>query len=209
MGNQENLAELTFQRLLGEFAARTPTPGGGAAAGLTAAMGAALGAMAFRFSRKKDDRESELEAFAERLQEQAVQMAWAAEEDCRAYEEVRAAYRLPKEGEEQRSARSREIRRATLGAMASPLSLLERILEVVRLIGAKAGEVKPALASDLASAAWCLRAGAEMAWLNVRINGGALPGDQEAERVLEKGKDLREALLQLLEGILAQAEEAL
>ncbi len=209
MKPEKNLTDLAFRRLLEEFAARTPTPGGGAAAGLAAALGAALGAMAFRFSRKKDDLESPLEERAALLQGEASRFASAAEEDCRAYEEVRAAFRLPKNTEEEKSARSEAIRRATLGALASPLGLMERILETARILAQGAGEVKPALASDLASAAWCFRSGGEMAWLNVRINAASLPGDPEAEEALAKGKRLKENLLDVLEGILAKAEKDL
>ncbi len=209
MENEKRLRDLTFLGLLEEFAARTPTPGGGAAAGFSAALGAALGAMAFRFSRKKDELESPLEKRASRLQREASWFASAAEEDCRAYEEVRAAFRLPKNTEEEKSARSEAIRRATLGALASPLGLMERILEAARILAEGAEEVKPALASDLASAAWCLRSGGEMAWLNVRINGASLPGDPRAEEALEKGRRLKTALLETLEGILAKAEKAL
>jgi len=210
VGNNKDLTELTFHRLLSEFSARTPTPGGGAAAGLVAALGAALGAMAFRFSRKKDDVESELETLAETLQEEAVRLSLAAEEDCRAYEEVRSAFRLPRETEEEKAARKEAVRRATLGAMASPLSLLENILGVARTLQENAGRVKAALASDLASAAWCLRTGGEAAWLNVRINAASLgEEDPQGREALEKGSALRESLLESLEGVLAEAERNL
>ncbi len=209
MDTERNLTDLTFARLLEEFAARTPTPGGGAAAGLVAALGAALGAMAFRFSRKKEELESPMEERAAGLQREASRFASAAEEDCRAYEEVRAAFRLPKDTEEEKSTRSAAIRKATIGALASPLGLMERILEAARILAAGAEGVKPALASDLASAAWCFRSGGEMAWLNVRINAASLPGDPEAEEALAKGKHLKEDLLEVLAGILAKAEEGL
>ena len=209
MASSKELAELPFLELLEAFAARTPTPGGGAAAGLSAALGAALGAMAFRFSRKKDDLENELEALAGEFQEAAFRFAGAAQEDCKAYEEVRTAFRLPKDTEEQKAARGRAVRDATLGAMASPLSLMEGILETARALEKGAGKVKSALASDLASAAWCLRSGAEMAWLNVRINAGSLPGEPEAEEARKRGEEIRSTLLGLLEGVLARAEENL
>jgi len=205
----ENLAELPFNRILEAFAARTPTPGGGAAAGLSAALGASLGAMAFRFSRKKDDLEGEMEKAAVRLEEEAAAFARAADQDCRAYEEVRAAYRLPKETEEEKAARREAIRKALLEAMASPLALLERIQAASDLLAEKAGMVKPALASDLASAAWCFRAGAEAAWLNVRINAGSLPEDPQAQEGLRRGREIRQALADRLEGVLARAEESL
>ena len=93
--------------------------------------------------------------------------------------------------------------------MEAPLAMLGRLDSVSAGLAAHAGSVKPALASDLASAAWCLRAAAEMAWLNVRINAAGLPGDPRARAALDEGQGFLERIRSRLEGLLRGVEASL
>ena len=197
----ETFEQMTFTRILESFAARTPTPGGGAAAGLSAAMGVSLAAMAMRFSVPRKVAEHELLDLAAGLEEGALEMTRAADADCIAYDRVREAFRLPKESDDEKAARSQAIHRATLGALASPLELMRRILVHLETLAGKAGEIKEMLASDMISAGWALRAGCEMAWQNVKINAEGLGDDPVGRRALAEGEELRARAAALVEDL--------
>jgi formiminotetrahydrofolate cyclodeaminase len=87
------VAAMSLGTLLDRLSARTPTPGGGAAAAISAAIGCAVGAMAARYTTGKRwaDRQSAAEALARTLEEAAGEFLSFAESDVAAYGAVSAA----------------------------------------------------------------------------------------------------------------------
>lgn len=162
-----------FSELVHDLAARTPAPGGGAAAGMAAAMGSALLLMVVRFARGKKAnaaRESELGAVEAELVALQVAILPLAQQDAASFEPVAAAYRLSQATEAEKEARRRAIATGLVGAMAVPQ-------ETVRLARQALATVLPVLdcanksiVCDLAAGAALLRAAAEIGLLNVRIN---------------------------------------
>ena len=121
----------SFEDVVAAIAAKTPTPGGGAAAAMSASLGAALFLMVVRFSRGKKatlDQEEELgvaETQLERLLEHLLPMA---ERDCAAFDLVSNAYGLPKTTDSEKAIRDKAIEAGLLAAMAVP----EEVACVVR-----------------------------------------------------------------------------
>lgn len=101
------LLDCTVTELLDRFAAKQPTPGGGGAAAITAAMAAGLLGMAARFSTAQLIDAASCAAYADRVR---TQVAALAEQDAEAYQAVLAAFALPREPDPQ--VRRRQIRRA-------------------------------------------------------------------------------------------------
>src|SRR5512133_3822913 len=92
--------------------------GGGTASALAGAMAAALAAMVARLSVGKgagapESLYSEVRAAGEAL---SVELAAGAARDAEAFEAVKAAYRLPKETVEQKTARTQAIQAALIEA---------------------------------------------------------------------------------------------
>ena len=106
------LAELTVRGFTEEIASASPAPGGGSAAALAGAVGAALTAMVsgLTLGRKKYEAVQEL---ALRAQAQAdalrKRLLAAMEQDTQAFLQVSAAYAMPKQTPEERQARSSAI----------------------------------------------------------------------------------------------------
>src|SRR5262245_38136564 len=121
------LTDRPFRELLAEFASSAPTPGGGSAAALTAAVGFALLTMVARMPRTRtgtDDERAALDRVSEevqRLGEHAVQLV---DDDATAYENVVTAYRLPKVSDDQKDARRDAIEAALRGAAEVPLDVM-------------------------------------------------------------------------------------
>src|SRR3954453_9180429 len=121
-GADPNLGS-TVEEMLEQLSARTPAPGGGAAAALTCAMAAALVEMATSFASAQG-----LEAVhdrAHRIRDEVSGLAYA---DGRAYGVVLEALRMEKGGQ-----RTAHLDEAGSGAIAVPMQVLELASEVATL----------------------------------------------------------------------------
>lgn len=154
------MAPVSFEDLLDRLGARTPAPGGGAAAAWACALGAGLVEMAAGFA---DDAES-----AARARELRAQALGLAERDGEAYA---AALTARREGG--------DIAAAMAGAAEPPLLIAEAGAELAELAAALAVTGKASLAGDamtgalLAEAA--ARAAARLAEMDLADAGPAAP----------------------------------
>src|SRR5689334_25423022 len=95
-----------FEQIVESLAAKTPTPGGGAAAAMAGCMGTALFLMVVRFSRGKKgnaEREGDLQQAETMLEGQLARLLPMAERDCKSFDLVSAAYGMPKADEAQKA----------------------------------------------------------------------------------------------------------
>jgi formiminotetrahydrofolate cyclodeaminase len=166
----------TIDAYLEHLAAREPAPGGGAAAALHAAQGAALLAMVARYTtgEKYAAHAAGITAVieeADELRGRAVELAAA---DARAFTAVTDAYRLPREDEEQKAARSRAIADALAGAARPPADVVLLAARLVDLAEQLLPIGNPNVVTDVAAAAEAARAAATTARVNVEVNLGGL-----------------------------------
>ncbi|MEC7583548.1 MAG: cyclodeaminase/cyclohydrolase family protein [Planctomycetota bacterium] len=193
------MIDQSFAKLVESMAARTPTPGGGAAAAMSGCLGASLLLMVVRFSRGKkanESREADLAAAEDRLQSQLDDLMPMAERDCESYDLVSKAYGLPKETDEQKDARKGAIQEAMVGAMTVPEQTLNMVHEVFNTMDKVVDCVGKSIGSDLASGGAMLSAAAEGAFLNVRINAAYLDDRELAESTMARATAVRDAIRQ-------------
>ena len=120
------LAELTVRGFTEEIASASPAPGGGSAAALAGAVGAALTAMVsgLTLGRKKYEAVQEL---ALRAQAQAdalrKRLLAAMEQDTQTFLQVSAAYAMPKQTPEEKQARSSAIEQGLKACTQPPLAV--------------------------------------------------------------------------------------
>lgn len=168
------LLDCSVADLLDRLAAKQPTPGGGGAAAITAAMAAGLLEMAARFSTAQLIDAGVRAAHADRVRNQVAALA---EQDAEAYQAVLAAFALPREPDPE--VRRRQIRRALERAARVPTE----IAEVAGAVAVEAVEVakrgNPNLRGDAFTAATLAAAAAGSAAELVRLNVelGNLGGD--------------------------------
>lgn len=162
----------TIEGFLSQLAAKVPAPGGGAAAGLEAAQAAALLAMVARYSDGPKYAEhaaliAHVLAEADKLIGDSIALA---EADADAFAAVAGAYKLPKDTEPAKQARSAAIAAALAGAARPPADVIGASLRLAEL----AEELLPAgnrnVITDVAAAAEAARAAACTARVNVEVN---------------------------------------
>jgi methenyltetrahydrofolate cyclohydrolase len=156
---------------------RTPAPGGGAAAAVTAALAAGLVVMAARYSAGTLTDAGRFVAAGELLRHRAAELA---DEDAEAYGAVISAQERLRSGA---SADRAEVRRALLRAAAVPLEVAEVGAETARLAAALAAEGKRDVRGDATTALLLAeavtRSAAHLVLLNVGAGGG---GEDLAQR---------------------------
>jgi formiminotetrahydrofolate cyclodeaminase len=165
--------ETAVERWLDELASDAPAPGGGAAAAMNVAIGAALVSMVCNLTIGKpryaehEQTMAEVLARATELRADALRLA---DEDARAFDAVAAAYRLPKETEEEKRARSAAIQAGLRTAADVPLRTAGVAAEVIGLAARIVDGSNVNVVSDVAVAAASARAGLVAAALNVEVN---------------------------------------
>lgn len=186
------------------LAAGTPTPGGGSASAYAAAMAAALAGMVARLTvgkKKYAPVEGRMVEIAAEADELRTALREAVELDAQAFEQLMAAYRLPKEAAERPAA----IRTATLHAAQVPLEVIRKSVRVLELAAEALEHGNLNALSDAAVGTVLAQAAVYGAGLNVRTNLSGL-GDESASAALL-------AELQTLEtrmaGLMAQVRQVL
>jgi formiminotetrahydrofolate cyclodeaminase len=191
-----NLRDTSLSEFARRLSEKTATPGGGSVAAHLAQMGAALGCMAFRFTSgpKYATVETAMAGRAEELEQVRARAVQLIDEDARAYERVRAGYKLPKATEAEQAARSAAVQAGLLVAIAVPAETLELGRRGLELLAEGAPDINPNVASDCASGGWCLLGAAEAAFLNVKINAASLSDKAAGEARLSASEaSLRKA----------------
>ena len=167
------LTSLPLAELLDRIAAPTPAPGGGAAAAITGAIGAALSAMVASLPRTRHDSADErtrLDLAARDLAAHRVALARLADDDAAAVEALIAAARRPHGTAAEADVRRQAMADAAREATRVPLEtsrLCAEALERTRDVAAAGARVA---VSDVFVAIGLLKAAADGAASNVRAN---------------------------------------
>jgi formiminotetrahydrofolate cyclodeaminase len=165
-----NLGELSVREFAWEIAGSDPAPGGGSAAALAGALGAALCAMVARLTlgkAKYGDVRQEMEAVRDSADALCSRLLELMDKDSEAYNNVLSAFRLPGEN---KAAREEAIQAAVKQAASVPFETLRAVAEVTGLVQTGIDKGNPNCLTDAGAAAQLLRAAAVGASYNVRIN---------------------------------------
>ena len=180
-----DFADLPVRKFLDDLASSAPTPGGGTAAAIAGAMGAALAEMVTALTLAREKYASAHEAMRPIAQAAAAarqELLGLASEDAQAYDAVVSARRLPKDTEEQKAHREQRVSLANRRAAEVPMRTARAAGRLLEWLPELAEKGNPNAASDAGAAALLLEAAVQGALLNVAIN---LPGLTDAAFVQE------------------------
>lgn len=175
--NGPRLFDLPLRRLLDDVAARTPDPAGGPVCAIVLGFAAALVVMSARFSGGTWNGAEQAAAQAEALR---ARVELLAVEDGRAYADVLAALRLPREPDA--GERERALALALGRAAEVPLELAGLAAEAAELAVEVAERGNRNLRGDATTAASLAAASARAAANLVAINLAGRGGDPRVER---------------------------
>lgn len=189
----------TIGKFLDDLASERPTPGGGGAAAVMGAIGAALVSMVANLTIGKKNYEAveeDLKAARAEAERVRAELTAAIEEDVVAFNSVMGAYGLPRATDEDKAKRSEAIQAALKDATLAPLRAVKACFEVILLSEAAADKGNLNVISDAGVAVLAANAGLRSAALNVYINAKAI-----------KDRAFAEEQIAAVEALLAQAAE--
>ena len=198
------LVDLTIKDYLSVLKTDAPAPGGGSVSALSGAQGIALVIMVAELTLGRE-RYAEFQEICERGKTEANRVLSALTEgidrDTDAYNIVCDAFKMPKNNEDEKAARSRCICDATLAATMVPFETMEFGLEGLRIARSLVGRSNPNCSSDLGVAALNLIACIKGAWLNVLTNIPGIKDPEKEEDFRNRGKLIYDESVKLAESI--------
>lgn len=177
----------SVQLFLDELASKQPTPGGGGAAALMGAQGAALVSMVCNLTLGKPkyaEVEADMQALlaeAETLRETLTGMIKA---DVDVFDKLMACYGLPKASDEEKALRTAQIQLVLREATDVPLACAAACAKAIALSRIAAEKGNLGVISDAGVAVMAAYAGLKSAALNVKINAASLKDREFAEAKL-------------------------
>jgi formiminotetrahydrofolate cyclodeaminase len=181
----------TIRNYLDELSSNSPTPGGGNASAFCGVLACSLGIMVCNLTigkKKYAEVENEIKEILTKLESHKNDFLKLAEEDNKAFEQVMAAFRLPKETEEEKKTRSARIEEATIQAAVVPSNVIEACRSAIPLIKTVASKGNRNSVSDAGVAAMLLKTASEGAYLNVMTNCSSLSNKTYAAEFLKKSE---------------------
>lgn len=183
------LRKLTVEGFINETASSSPAPGGGSIAALNAASSAALITMVANLTLGKEKYAAvegdmkEVAAKAGALKDDFLALI---DEDSNAFNKIMAAFKLPKDTDEAKKARSAAIQDATKGAALVPFKVGQKANELFALAEEVITKGNQNAITDGAVAAMNARAAVRGAFLNVKINLGSIKDGLFVEELQKK-----------------------
>ena len=200
----------TIEAFLDGLASSAPTPGGGGAAAISGAMGAALLSMVCNLTigkKKYVEVEAELKDVLAKSEALRATLTGMIADDVAAFDAVMGAYGLPKATDEEKAARAETIQAALKVATDVPLACCRTCREVIDLAQAVAEKGNLNVISDAGVAVLSAHAGLRSAALNVYVNAKGLDDRafaeerlSELETLLGDAGTLNETVYELVKG---------
>lgn len=164
---------MTMEQFLDELASAAPAPGGGSAAALSGAFGAALVAMVCRLTigrKNYQNVSAQFEAILPRAEVLRVELLDLMQQDADAYGRVMSAYQLPKETDADKNTRTAAIQDALKGAAEIPARVAGACAQILEMSETAVSYGNKNAASDAGASALMAESGLRAALLNVEIN---------------------------------------
>lgn len=171
------LRDLSITEFTKVLSKENPTPGGGAAAALSAALAASLTSMVFNLTIDKKTEESYDEATKTSLRNSLeatnrfrIRFLELMAQDAYAFDELMDSYKLPKDNDIEKSVRSKKIVEAKKKVLEAPWMLVEEAYDMYHILRIATEYGNKNAISDAGVAAILLHSAIEGAALNVYIN---------------------------------------
>ena len=206
------LVDLSVKDFLNIVDSKSPAPGGGSVSALVSTLGCTLGRMVahLTFDKKKykelplDEQENFTKSFEE-LEKYRYLLEELIDKDTEAYNLVMAAYKLPKETEEEKLLRKETIEKNLKLAIDTPMSICQISEKALILLKSILKNGNKNAITDLGVAAILLYSGIEGGVLNVKVNLGGLSDEifkketlEELDRVIKKSRIERDEIMEVV-----------
>lgn len=191
------MRKLTLEAFANDLASNSPAPGGGSVAALSSSLAASLAGMVFNLTLGKkvymeynDEIKKKIDSSiieAGKLKDELLALM---DEDTEAFNEIMAAFKLPKETDTEKVLRSTKIQEAYKKATLIPLRVAEKTMDIFALLEMAVQYGNVNAISDAGVGTLIAQTGLDGAILNVRINIPSIKDTEFVNRVSDKCSEL-------------------
>ena len=206
------LTELTVKDFLNKVAGSDPVPGGGSIAALNGALASALAAMVANLTigkKKYAEVQEDMLAIAQEAEGLMTAFTTDIDRDSDAYDRVFACFKMPKDTDEEKAARSAAIQEATKYAAQVPLEVARRACALMPRIAEVARRGNQNAVTDACVAMMSARNAVLAAVLNVRINLSSLKDQALVARLQAEADELEQQATAREQELLAEVKTML
>lgn len=204
------LDKMLVNEFIDDLASNSPAPGGGSVAALCGSLGAALTSMVFNLTIGKkaylalgDEERASVDEGLVKANELKDEFLKLMNEDTEAFNKLMAAFKMPKETEEEKAIRSEAIQIAYKDATNVPLEVARRAYDIYEIIEIAIDHGNKNAISDAGVAALLAQATIEGAIMNVKINLGSIKDEEFTSGIREEIKVISEDGMRLQQEVLA------
>lgn len=191
------MKKLTLESFANELASNSPAPGGGSVAALSSSLAASLASMVFSLTVGKKAYLAYEEEIRNKIDKNIIvagilkdEFLLLMDEDTAAFNDVMAAFKLPKETDEEKAVRSERIQEGYKKATLVPLKVAEKTMEIFELLEFAVEYGNANALSDAGVGALIALTGLEGAILNVKINIPSIKDEEFVNNVSKKCEEL-------------------
>ena len=187
------LVELDVLKFLDVVDSNSPAPGGGSVSALASSLGTSLARMVahLSFGKKKyealpDDVKAKFVANFDELLKIKNELNDLIDRDSEAYNTVMAAYKLPKETDEEKAARNTEIQKSLKYAIQTPYDIVVLSGKAISLLGEILATGNQNAITDIGVGTMLLMVGLEGGILNVKVNLTSIEDAAYVEKITKE-----------------------
>jgi len=203
------LIDLNVKEFVNETASNSPVPGGGSVAALAGALGVALATMVANLTVGKEKYaavESEMQEIIKTGDDIKDKLVELVDRDATSFDGVMKAFKLPKETDEEKAARSAKIQSEYKYAASVPYETAELSMTIMDLAEVVVEKGNPNAVTDGAVAAMMSRTAVLSALLNVKINLGSIKDETFVTEMTEKVAKLEKKVVEREVEVLAKVK---
>lgn len=187
------MAEQKMDEFLEILSSKAPVPGGGGASAYAAAIGMSLGSMVANLTtgkKKYAQYQQQIEEVLETAEKLTKELTEFMDRDAEAFEPLSKAYGLPKGTPQELAVREEIMENALVEASKTPLALMEKILEAMKLLDRLSVIGSKLAISDVGVGIQMAKAALNGASLNVFINTKLMKNTETANSMNRRAEEL-------------------
>ena len=206
----EKLIDLTVKDYLDILKSDAPAPGGGSVSALAGAQGAGLLLMVIGLTEGKEkfaDFESACKEAKPILEEAFDGLTEGIDRDTEGFNQVMAAFAMPKDTDEEKQARRAAIQAGTIASTEAPLHNMELAVDALKAAEILSGKFNPNCLSDFGVGVLNLKLCVQGAGMNVKINVPGIKDEEKAREYQAKADDLEAQALEIADKLYRKTME--
>lgn len=207
---EKKLVDIKVSDYLDILKSDAPAPGGGSVSALAGAQGAGLLLMVIGLTSGKEKYKQYQYACDEAkpiLEEAFVELKNGIDRDTEGFNQVMAAFKMPKDTEEQKAERRAAIQEGTIASTDAPLRNMQFAVQALEAAEMLAGKFNPNCLSDFGVGILNLKLCVQGAGMNVKINVPGINDETVARAYQDKADQLEARGIEIADRLYAETKE--